>query len=57
MICVVSNLEVVARANAQAQVEAAILHTLVSNLTLYSQKKKLELADSRNHQHQNGVAL
>jgi hypothetical protein len=36
MICVVST-EVVARAHAQAQVEAVILHTLSSTLTSYSQ--------------------
>jgi hypothetical protein len=37
MICIVSTPEVVARAHAQAQVEAVILHTLFSTLTFYSQ--------------------
>jgi hypothetical protein len=52
MICVVSTPEVVARAHAQAQ--AVFLHTLFRLLCLIP--FFLELADSRNHQHQNGVA-
>jgi transcription initiation factor TFIID subunit TAF12 len=56
MISVVSTPEMVARAYAQAQVEAVILHTHLSTITFYSQNKKMELADSPNYQNQNGVA-
>jgi hypothetical protein len=52
----VSTPEAVVGAHAQSQVEAVILHTLFTTFTFYSQKKNWEHADSRKHQHQNGVA-
>jgi hypothetical protein len=49
--------EAVVVAHAQSQVETVILHTLFTTFTFYSQFFFWELADSRKHQHQNGVAL
>jgi hypothetical protein len=47
---------VVARAHAQVQVVAVKMHTLYPAFTFYPRIFFLQLAHSRKHHHENGVA-